>query len=687
MNDDILNDDSISYDEDQNAQNSTDTINSDEENSTEVDTNDTTSTEDTNKTNKLKDTICTIKGYLKTVNYLDLSVRAFASYFILSLYNLTKIQDGFATLEFPKNISVPHYIVYLIAIFIALSLAKGLVKNLKQTINTDGYFLGTSIMFYGLTTVVKNQNFYYAVGVAIVVSICMMFLINNGYFKEFKTLSSLQSKVVVLIFSGLFVWFVGTLAVYRYLVYTTSCYDFGIFCQMYYYMKESLTPLTTCERNELLSHFAIHFSPIYYLLLPIYAIFSSPKTLLICQVLIVASGVIPLYLICKNLKLSNATTMAMCVVYTFSPALIMSTFFDFHENKFLVPLVLWLLWAIEKGNLPLMYVFMALNLMIKEDSFIYVSSIALFVIFSKKVRFSKKANKEKSLVLHGIIMLVIALVYFFIVSTMMKKYGSGIMEYRYDNIMMNVDEGLLNVVKTILLDPALAISEAFTEDKFLFFLQMTVPLLMLPFATKKISHVFLLIPFFMVNLISDYSYQTQLGYQYVCGVTSLLVYASVLNLSELNCSLKKYVASTSMCISMIIGTMYAYGKLCYYDSFCNNGDRIHRTNQMISLIPQDASVEATTYFIPQLSARDEIYHMVSPTDKVIGNMDFVVLKVGPGEENYVEEELEYLTNNGYEFYNGFDDLMYLFVRSEYIEEHPELKENQRSSPIIASVYK
>ena len=80
MNDDILNNDSISYDEDQNAQNSTDTINSDEENSTEVDTNDTTSTEDTNKTNKLKDTICTIKGYLKTVNYLDLSVRAFASY-------------------------------------------------------------------------------------------------------------------------------------------------------------------------------------------------------------------------------------------------------------------------------------------------------------------------------------------------------------------------------------------------------------------------------------------------------------------------------------------------------------------------------------------------------------------------------------------------------------------------------
>lgn len=48
--------------------------------------------------------------------------------------------------------------------------------------------------------------------------------------------------------------------------------------------------MTTCERDRVLSHFAVHVSPIYYLFLPFYALFPLPVTLEVLQALLLASG-------------------------------------------------------------------------------------------------------------------------------------------------------------------------------------------------------------------------------------------------------------------------------------------------------------------------------------------------------------------------------------------------------------
>ena len=89
--------------------------------------------------------------------------------------------------------------------------------------------------------------------------------------------------------------------IYRYKIYGASTFDFGIFAQMYEYMAKTGLPLTTCERGQLLSHFYIHFSPIYYLFLPIYMIFRTPITLIVIQSIMVFGAVIPLLLLCKKI--------------------------------------------------------------------------------------------------------------------------------------------------------------------------------------------------------------------------------------------------------------------------------------------------------------------------------------------------------------------------------------------------
>lgn len=61
----------------------------------------------------------------------------------------------------------------------------------------------------------------------------------------------------------------------RYYKLSTPAFDFGIFAQMFENMKDGLGPVTTVERNYELSHFAVHFSPAYYLMLPFYMLFRT----------------------------------------------------------------------------------------------------------------------------------------------------------------------------------------------------------------------------------------------------------------------------------------------------------------------------------------------------------------------------------------------------------------------------
>ena len=79
-----------------------------------------------------------------------------------------------------------------------------------------------------------------------------------------KWLTPRRSWMILAAAAGLWFLFTASMTILRYRLNYASAYDFGIFSQMYYYMDKGLTPLTTCERDGLLSHFAVHLSPVFY---------------------------------------------------------------------------------------------------------------------------------------------------------------------------------------------------------------------------------------------------------------------------------------------------------------------------------------------------------------------------------------------------------------------------------------
>ena len=82
-------------------------------------------------------------------------------------------------------------------------------------------------------------------------------------------------------------------------------------------IQDGLGPVTTVERNYELSHFAVHFSPAYYLMLPFYMLFPHPATLQILQGIFVTSGIIPVFLIARKYGFSLIHSSLFSAIYAY----------------------------------------------------------------------------------------------------------------------------------------------------------------------------------------------------------------------------------------------------------------------------------------------------------------------------------------------------------------------------------
>lgn len=380
--------------------------------------------------------------------------------------------------------------------------------------------------------------------------------------------SRVSSRWLLLPLALLHIGVLSRILVLRVQNFNTPNFDFGLFVQMFYNMAKTGLPLTTLERNTLLSHFQIHFSPIFYLLLPFYKLWPRPETLQILQILVAASALIPAILIVRELRLPRVWQTALCALLLLHPGLSGSSMYDLHENCFLAPLILWLLWAALRCKWGAFSVFALLLLGVKEDAFIYLFSAGLWLLcggvqgcevqavpdplkageaVEKPVhvgagekRQAMKVTEKKqwqalslnTVQVAGLFSMLAALIFFAAVSAWLKRGGEGLMFYRFENIQALPDWGLLGYALTAFSLPGRILEQLFMPDKLLYLLKMLLPFGLLPLFGRRLRHGFLLLPFVVINLLANWSYQYNLNFQYHYGTTVLLFFVSAVVLGE-----------------------------------------------------------------------------------------------------------------------------------------------------------
>lgn len=466
-----------------------------------------------------------------------------------------------------------------------------------------------------------------------------------------------------------FFLFVSAWTVGRVYSFNSPTFDFGIFSQMFYNMKETGLPMTTVERDGLLSHFAVHVSPIYYLMLPFYLLAPTPATLQVLQAAVITSAVIPLWKIGKHHGLTGAQRMLICAVLLLYPAFSGGTSYDIHENCFLTPLIFWLFYGIDKKNTTITAIAAILTLTVKEDAAVYVAVIAVWLIVKTLLRF-KKLDLQN--LITGLALLVISLGWFLLVTGYLSKFGDGVMTGRYNNFMYDGSSSLITVIKSVVINPMKAIYECVDKEKLYFIAMTLLPWVGFPFLTRKYERYILLIPYILVNLMSDYPYQHDIFYQYTFGSTAFLMYMTVINLADCKLNWKR---TSALIVAAIISIeafatavipkaiKYPVQTIEYYEYYQN-------IRNVLDTIPDDASVTATGFLTTRLSQRAILYDVRYCSKEHLLETEYVALDVSEnnsykkyatdGKNNGYENLIELLKDNGYLEYESFKDAIVIW---------------------------
>lgn len=502
------------------------------------------------------------------------------------------------------------------------------------------FVLPLSLLLFSLLTLwsSKTARPYYAIVMAIITAAFTLVFKNVYADGKVKSLEALEGRglyIAVMIETVFMTALVSFGTIIRYCTFNSSAFDFGLFAQMFESMATDFTQNTTLERGEVLSHFAVHFSPIYYLLLPFYMIFRNPESLLVMQAAVCFSGVIPLLKLCKKWGYGSTVTLAVSSVFLCVPAFTGGCFYDFHENCFLVPLILWLLYFTEKDSALGMMISALLLLFVKEDAGIYVIFIGMYALFNKKV--SKR---------NAISLTVLGIGGFIAITGFINVNGEGIKVSRYSAYLYGEQDSLTDVIKNVIINPAFFFSKLLNEEKLLFLLQMLLPFLFIPMKTRKVGDWLLMAPLIIVNFATEYGYQYSVTFQYAFGTAAILVFLFAKNLRYEKRKLQSAMACLMAAAILLLGTngvKYRYSK-----DYFEKKEYYTSARELLNTIPRDKVIYASTYLTPMLHDCPQLYQYPPVYEKEnTPEADYILIDTRGAVEENLEEEINEVIGMGY----------------------------------------
>lgn len=538
--------------------------------------------------------------------------------------------------------------------FAVFFLAFGLLKVYGNIPALDDIVLCAGAVLYGLVLVYRYGGtapyaFLLIVLLAVVLITLPVLKNTSASLIGEHTISAKTCRICVILFGVALAVGIGLFSVMRYLTFSAPNFDFGLFCNMFHNMSERFLPLVTSERDQLLSHFAVHISPIYYLLLPFYMLFPSPVTLQVCQALVLASGILPVYLLARHFRLPYKYTVLFALLFAAHPAVSAGCSYDLHENCFLLPLLLWLFYCYETDHKRWFLVVAVLVLLVKEDA------AAFLVIFGVYLLFSRKDHRTALPLIIG------ALLYFAVAVFLLNTYGTGAMIGRY-SALFDESKTVGGFWQTLLRAPDyfLELVVSFVNsatEKPIYLLQMLLPFGFVLWRTKQYSRYLLLTPL-LLNLLSGFVHQYDIGFQYSFAALAFCLYLYLQNIAD-----RPILKQRNLLLFGVVSSCFLYAMIVmpkietYVGRWIGGSDTFTAMEAVLDEIPQDASVTASTMLVAHLAQRDVIYEDFYHKEP---DTDYVVLDMRKSYAAFPTTYRDTCLQKGYEVWTATEEILVLY---------------------------
>lgn len=148
---------------------------------------------------------------------------------------------------------------------------------------------------------------------------------------------------LVVTYAAVFSW----LSIERHRAFATGRFDLGNMVQAVWSTGQGRLLDSTEVSGEQFSRLGAHVDLILVLFTPLYAVWSSPESLLVAQATIVALGAFPAFWLGRRWLGDDRLAVAAAAAYLLYPPLQFATLFDFHPVTLAAPLLMLCIWAAE----------------------------------------------------------------------------------------------------------------------------------------------------------------------------------------------------------------------------------------------------------------------------------------------------------------------------------------------------
>lgn len=412
--------------------------------------------------------------------------------------------------------------------------------------------------------------------------------------------------LTLLLFSVIYITVVSYVSLSNHYTFRSNAWDLGIYNQAFYstlrhgkffYFTAAL------PGNPGGSHFGIHFSPILFLLLPIYALRQDPTTLLILRPIIISIGAIPLYWLARDeLKDRKLTLLFVGAYFMYLPLIIPSCNFD--VEAFLPSFFLFSIYYMKKGKLLRAYTFLILALMVNEFvPFIVITTGLYYFLLNRRdiIAEIRQRRVTKSLIFSLIIILT-GIFWFILATSVISYFNPTALSTKWEwgdfgesptEILINI---LTNPVKTIYV----LLSDG--QNKFLYISALFGPFLFLSFLDPLT--LIMTAPWLIASMLSRNPLYYAIGPQYPAFIAAFIFISAINGLKSLVSFSKqgaKRVATLMVVILILTFLLFPIERAPIQM-------RSHETiRQAMNMIPADASISVMPEIFPHFSSRLDAY--------------------------------------------------------------------------------
>jgi uncharacterized membrane protein len=395
----------------------------------------------------------------------------------------------------------------------------------------------------------------------------------------------------------------SALSVLRHVTYHSFGPDLGIFDQVFWNTTqgrwfESTMSLVQPQPH---SYLADHFSPIYLLLVPAYALIPRPETLLVIQTLFLALGVWPVYLLARLKLEPGFKRLAWALVYFLFLPVAFINLFDFHELALVVLPLGFAIYFLEKGRPGLFLLSLVSTFLVKEELPLVGVGFGAYILLAKR-------DWKLGLgVLAGSLAVFLA-----VVRVIIPAFGGGSYAYFASRFAMRYAElGTTPqaIIANAVTHPGRLVRLIFQGQKLKFLVGIFGPVLALTAISGWAA--ILVLPTLGILLLSNYAPQYAFTSHYSAPLIALVIGTSILGLARLRPSFQAPVTAAVVVSSVVFS--FLFGDLPFSRHFDPHmfqpEPRYAAFVANLNRIPPDASVAAENNLTPHLSQRRFIYNL------------------------------------------------------------------------------